>query len=135
MINPHAQNADAPTFAELAGRSVFFLHIPGLRFKGQQRVYESIKQMLFRGYSDTYLRQDYPYSTLSWNQMFKSPVVHKQTLGAYYQCYKNPKSFLRVMKSFQTHYPGSTVVVSNEGADDYSSYCASITSNPVHYTY
>jgi hypothetical protein len=135
LIHPTAQNADAPSLATLAGRSVFFLHIPGLRFKGQQRVYESIKQLLTSGYSDAYLRNDYPYPMLAWNSAKKPQVIHKQTLGAYYQCYKNPKSFLRVMNSFQTHYPQSTIVVSNDGGNDYSSYCASVTSNPVHYTY
>jgi glycosyl transferase family 25 len=135
MIHPRAQTVDAPTIATLAGRSVFFLHIPGLRFKGQQRLYDTIKQVLMNGYSDTYLRTDYPFPTLPWNPSPKPVVVHKQTLGAYYQCYKNPKSFLRVMNAFQKHYPGSTIVVSNDGGDDYSSYCASVTSNRVHYTY
>jgi GR25 family glycosyltransferase involved in LPS biosynthesis len=135
MIHPQVQNMDAPSFASLAGRSVFFLHIPGLRFKGQQRIYESIKQLLMNGYSDTYLRTDYPYPLLAWKPTPKPIVIHKQTLSAYYQCYKNPKSFLRVMNAFQTHYPNSTIVVSNDGGDDYSSYCASITSNTVHYSY
>lgn len=137
MLYAPYHSYDAPTYAELAGRGAFFLHIPG-KFKGQTRIYESVKTLIQSGYCDTYVREGYPYSELSWklSQRISRPLmIHKQTLGAYYQCYKNPKSFLKTMESFQKHYPGSTIVISNDGGDDFSTYVKSVESNNVHYTY
>ena len=42
----HKQKLDAPTFAELFGCGAFFLHIPGLRLKGQQFIYDCVKRHL-----------------------------------------------------------------------------------------
>jgi len=43
------QATDSPTFAELFGRSAFFLHVPGLHLKGQGLVYEQVKKMIQSG--------------------------------------------------------------------------------------
>lgn len=55
-----------------------------------------------------------------------------QTLAAYYQCHKRPVCFIQAVMSFCRNYPGATVVVSNDGGDDYSAFCVS---NNIHYTY
>lgn len=55
-----------------------------------------------------------------------------QTLGAYYQCHKNPTSFLRCIKSFKRYYPDSSIVVTNDGGYDYSEFCSK---NNIQYTY
>lgn len=55
-----------------------------------------------------------------------------QTLGGYFQCYKNPTSFLRAIQSFRTVYPNSTIVVNNDGGHDYSIFCKN---NSIPYTY
>lgn len=49
--------------------------------------------------------------------------MDSHTLGAFYQCHKNPTSFLRTIKSFQTHYPESSIHVVNDGGYDYSEFC------------
>ena len=54
------------------------------------------------------------------------------TLGAYYQCHKNPTSFLRTIKSFQTHYPENYIHVINDGGYDYSEFCMT---RGIKYTY
>lgn len=132
MLNVSLQSDDAPTFAELFGRGAFFLHIPGIAgVKAAKVVYDITKSMLEVGVSDALLRAGYPYDEPAW----VSKYAPKQTLGAYYQCYKQPVSFLRTMESFQKHYPKNTIVVSNDGGDDYASYCKSITSNDVDYTF
>jgi hypothetical protein len=46
-----------------------------------------------------------------------------QTIGAYYQCHKNPASFIRTVKSFQKFYPERTIVVTNDGGHDYEEFC------------
>lgn len=42
----HQQKQDSPTFAELFGCGAFFLHIPGLKLKGQQFIYDCVKRHL-----------------------------------------------------------------------------------------
>jgi hypothetical protein len=42
----HQQKQDSPTFAELFGCGAFFLHIPGLRLKGQQFIYDCVRRHL-----------------------------------------------------------------------------------------
>lgn len=56
----------------------------------------------------------------------------QQTLAAYYQCHKRPVCFIQAVMSFRRHYPDATVVVSNDGGDDYMHFC---TSNNITYTY
>lgn len=138
LLDVRKQSEDAPTFAELFGRSAFFLHIPGMgQIRGARVVYNVAKSLLESGISDSLLRHGYPesYTEPEWVPKYVRPPQPQPTLGAYYQCYKNPVSFLRTMESFQKHYPGSTIVVSNDGGDDYEKYCKSIVQNNVHYTY
>lgn len=52
----HYQKQDAPTFAELFGTCAFFLHIPGLFFKGQGYLYKCIKNILKEHDSDALLK-------------------------------------------------------------------------------
>jgi hypothetical protein len=58
--------------------------------------------------------------------------MQTQSLAAYYQCHKRPVCFIQAVMSFRRHYPGATIVVSNDGGDDYSRFCAS---NNIQYTY
>jgi len=55
-----------------------------------------------------------------------------QSLGAYYQCHKNAASFIRTIKSFQTHYPNNDIVVVNDGGYDYEYFCKK---NNIKYIY
>lgn len=41
------------------------------------------------------------------------------TIGVFYQCYKRPKAFLEVMKSFRSVYPSSKMVVISDNGYDY----------------
>jgi hypothetical protein len=52
----HYQKQDAPTFAELFGTGAFFLHIPGLCYKGQKYIYNAIKNILKEHDSDALLK-------------------------------------------------------------------------------
>lgn len=54
------------------------------------------------------------------------------TISAYYQCHKNPASFIRCVKSFLSAYPGSKMVVTNDGGHDYAKFCEN---NGIRYTY
>ena len=130
LFDVRMQSDDAPTFSELFGRGAFFLHIPGImHVKGAKVVYNITKSLLEAGVSDGLLRAGYPYEEPVWVSK-----TTPQSLGAYYQCYKNPVSFLRTMESFQKDYPKSTIVVSNDGGDDYADYC-NLMQNTVYYTY
>lgn len=40
------------------------------------------------------------------------------SVGAYYQCYKQPRSFVRALQSFRYFYPNSTIYVVNDNGDD-----------------
>jgi len=55
------QRQDSPTFAELFGRSAFFLHMPGLANEGSKTVYKFVKSMLLLGASDKTIHyKNYP---------------------------------------------------------------------------
>lgn len=61
LYNISVQKTDSPTFAELFGRSSYFLHMPGLVSKGQQVIYKTITNMILYGIGDETLRQkNYP---------------------------------------------------------------------------
>lgn len=49
-----------------------------------------------------------------------------QTLAAFYQCHKQPRSFLLCLESFRKFYPDSSIYVVNDGGYDYSHYCRRI---------
>lgn len=42
------------------------------------------------------------------------------SIGGFFQCYKNPKNFLVVLKSFRAIYPDSSFIIHNDGGLDYS---------------
>jgi hypothetical protein len=44
-------------------------------------------------------------------------------IGAYYQSYKNKKSFENTILSFRKWYPTATLVVVSDGGDDFSEFC------------
>lgn len=54
------------------------------------------------------------------------------SLGAYYQCHKNPVSFIRAIKSFKQYYPSNNLVVVNDGGYNYKEFCMN---NEIHYNY
>jgi GR25 family glycosyltransferase involved in LPS biosynthesis len=66
----HVQKQDSPSFAELFGRSAFFLHIPGLGGKGQSVLYNSVRKTLEEGACDKQLRSPYKYAEPAWNEVF-----------------------------------------------------------------
>ena len=66
----HIQKNDSPTFAELFGRGAFFLHIPGMKNKGQKVLYDSIVQTLRNGIGDATLREPYGYAEPEWDEKF-----------------------------------------------------------------
>ena len=43
-----------------------------------------------------------------------------QTIGAYFQCYKNPRATYESLKSFRNYYPDSTVVLLSNNGYDYT---------------
>jgi hypothetical protein len=55
------QKNDSPTFAELFGRSSYFLHIPGQLINGQKVIYKTISNMILYGIGDNILRDGYNY--------------------------------------------------------------------------
>ena len=61
LYNKSIQKTDSPTFAELFGRSAYFLHIPGQVIKGQNVIYKTITNMILYGIGDETLRQGYDY--------------------------------------------------------------------------
>jgi hypothetical protein len=72
----HYQKQDAPTFAELFGTGAFFLHIPGLFFKGQGYLYKCIKNILNEHDSDALLKvygKPYP----PWDEFKDLPPLQK----------------------------------------------------------
>lgn len=67
--NIHIQKLDAPTFSELLGCGAFFLHIPGTNLKGQDKLYQMIKEHLQK-YSSCELFKLYNYNIPQWNETF-----------------------------------------------------------------
>jgi hypothetical protein len=67
--NIRIQKQDAPTFAEIMGCSAFFLHIPGIKNKGQTFVYNMIKTTLTKYKSDDMLKL-YNYPIPMYNKIF-----------------------------------------------------------------
>ena len=61
LYNKSIQKIDSPTFAELFGRSAYFLHIPGQVIKGQQVIYKTLTNMILYGIGDETLRKGYDY--------------------------------------------------------------------------
>jgi hypothetical protein len=55
------QNTDSPTFAELFGRSAYFLHIPGQVIKPQKVIYKTITNMILYGIGDKKLEDSYNF--------------------------------------------------------------------------
>lgn len=63
------------------------------------------------------------------NQFMSSHYYMKQdykneekliSIGAYYQCYKQPKAFINCLKSYRRVYPKNTLVIVNDAGDDLS---------------
>ena len=42
------------------------------------------------------------------------------SLGAYFQCYKNPYATYKCLESFRAHYPHATIVLLSDGGYEYS---------------
>jgi len=65
------QTHDSPTFAELYGRSAFFLHLPGQGIaKGQAYIYKLVKTLLEKGACDNTFRSEYKFREPEWNCKF-----------------------------------------------------------------
>ena len=47
-----------------------------------------------------------------------------QALGAYYQCHRQPASFLAALRSFRAWYPDASLVVVSDGGEDFSAAAA-----------
>lgn len=43
-----------------------------------------------------------------------------QTLGAYFQCHKNPYATYKCLESFRKHYPNNTIILLSDNGYDYS---------------
>lgn len=43
-----------------------------------------------------------------------------QSIGAFFQCYKNPRATYETLKSFRNHYPSNTVVLLSDNGYDYT---------------
>jgi GR25 family glycosyltransferase involved in LPS biosynthesis len=98
--NKHVQiqATDSPTFAELFGRSAFFLHVPGTHLKGQGLMYEQVKKMiqsgvcasmmtsLYKGFKEPgWQSYDQPFEICSTNLLSKtqiSPDVSKPSIAS-----------------------------------------------------
>jgi hypothetical protein len=61
LYNTSVQNNDSPTFAELFGRTSYFLHIPGQNLKGQYVIYKTITNLVLYGIGDDILKKDYNF--------------------------------------------------------------------------
>jgi len=46
--------------------------------------------------------------------------MNTPTIGAYFQCFKQPKSTIATISSFRKNYPNGTIVVASDGGYDYS---------------
>jgi len=47
-----------------------------------------------------------------------------EMIGAYYQSYKNQKSFENTILSFRKWYPAASLIVNSDGGDDFSEFCS-----------
>jgi hypothetical protein len=53
-----------------------------------------------------------------FKKIFSKASFSKQpSMDAFYQCYKQKKSFTNALQSFRDHYPNSTVYIINDGGD------------------
>jgi len=66
----HVQKNDSPTFAELFGRGAFFLHVPGMKNKGQKLIYDSLVKTLDGGIGHTAITAPYGYAEPDWDEVF-----------------------------------------------------------------
>jgi hypothetical protein len=67
LLDLRLQSDDSPTFAEIFGRSGFFLHIPGIaHISGASVLYNTTKSLIDAGISDELLRYGYPYDEPKW---------------------------------------------------------------------
>lgn len=66
----HVQKKDSPTFAELFGRGAFFLHVPGLKNKGQRIIYDSLVRVIDIGIGHSVLTVPYGYAEPEWDEVF-----------------------------------------------------------------
>ena len=67
LLDQRLQSDDSPTFAEIFGRSAFFLHIPGIaNIKGARVVYNTTKSLIEAGISDELLRYGYTDDEPKW---------------------------------------------------------------------
>lgn len=79
----HVQKHDSPTLAELFGCGAFFLHLPGLSFKGQAIVYEQVRKIIDAGACATTLLKPYEYTEPDWNEsVIKNHFPHDQLQAA-----------------------------------------------------
>jgi len=62
----HIQASDSPTFAELLGRSAFFLHFPGTHNNGQAMLYNTIKELVKSGLNCSKLTGPYGWDEPDW---------------------------------------------------------------------
>ena len=57
-----------------------------------------------------------------------------QTIGAYFQCYKNPRATYETLKSFRTFYPNSTIVLLSDNGYDYTNMAKYFSCIYIHQT-
>ena len=60
-------------------------------------------------------------------------MPHYPSLGAYYQCHKQPKAFLNAAMSYRKHYPDGTFVISNDAGNDYTYFAKNINAEYTYY--
>jgi hypothetical protein len=54
------------------------------------------------------------------------------SIGAFLQCFKQPKSTIKTIQSFQQTYPGNTMVIISDGGYDYSDLCKKLNCIYIH---
>jgi len=64
------QSRDSPTFAELMGRSAFFLHFPGNALKGQGVLYKLVSSIVKSGVNSSVLTAPYGWEEPDWDEEF-----------------------------------------------------------------
>jgi hypothetical protein len=71
IFDMHLQKHDSPTYAELFGRSAFFLHFPGCcSLKGQGLMYEVTRKLIMDGNDSNKLNLLYDYDDFDWGTKF-----------------------------------------------------------------
>jgi|688.fasta_scaffold245888_2 hypothetical protein len=59
-------------------------------------------------------------------------MSNSSEIGAFYQCYKQPKAFLHAINSYRHYYPDGDLIVVSDGGYNYSHIVSELKGNYVH---